>query len=386
MDDLSRYITGLRAVLDSLPLNRAAQVVDILALARLQSRQVFLIGNGGSAATASHFACDLGKGTAVPGQRRFRAIALTDSMPLLSAWANDAAYEHVFAEQLDNLLNPHDVVIAISCSGSSPNVLSAMRLARRRGAVTVGFTGAAGAALAALCDVTITVPSEASQPVEDAHLVLEHAICGQLRHQAEAEPSTVAARAAATSAPRGSRTTAIFLDRDGVINENRRDHVLCWDDFSFLPGVFEALWDLSRDGQKVIVVSNQAAIARGLVTQAEVEAINDRMLDELGRRGARIDAVYVCPHHPDAGCDCRKPKPGLLLQAARNFDLDLSDSFVVGDSASDVLAAKAVGARPMLVLSGKGPDEAALLRDQGVEGHHVVPDLRSAAALIQGWK
>jgi D-sedoheptulose 7-phosphate isomerase len=142
---------------------------------------VIIMGNGGSAATASHFACDLGKGTLAPGQPRFRVISLTDNMPLFSALANDFGYDQVFSEQLKSLVREGDVVIGISGNGNSPNVLNGIRAAREAQAITVGLVGFDGGALKDLADLSIHVPSDCMEQVEDVHVILEHLISTCLR-------------------------------------------------------------------------------------------------------------------------------------------------------------------------------------------------------------
>ena len=181
MDDIRLYVEELKATLDRLPWEAIQGVINILHAARLSDRQVFILGNGGSAATASHFACDLGKGTEVPDYPCFRAIALTDSMPIFSAYANDVGYEHVFARQLANLMRPGDIVIGISGSGNSSNVLKAIELARSRRGTTIGFAGFDGGTLKDMVDLCIHVPSDCMEQVEDIHLMLEHLICTCLR-------------------------------------------------------------------------------------------------------------------------------------------------------------------------------------------------------------
>jgi D-sedoheptulose 7-phosphate isomerase len=168
-------------VLQALPRDDIARVVAILAQARTEGRQIFIMGNGGSAATASHFCCDLSKGTIAPGRPRFKVIGLADNMALFSALANDWGYERVFDAQLEALARPGDIAIGISGSGNSPNVLRAMQLARERGMTTIGFAGFAGGKLKGLVDVCVLAACESMEQIEDAHLVLEHAICTALR-------------------------------------------------------------------------------------------------------------------------------------------------------------------------------------------------------------
>ncbi|MFC2030404.1 SIS domain-containing protein [Chloroflexota bacterium] len=181
MDNIRRYVEQIQEILERLPWEAIRDVLGVLQYARLNDKQVFIMGNGGSAATASHFACDLGKGTLMPGHSRFRVIALTDNMPLFSAYANDYGYEHVFREQLASLVQEGDIAIGISGSGNSDNVLKAIDFARSRRATTIGFTGLDGGQLKDLVDICVSVPSHRIEQVEDVHLVLEHLICTCLR-------------------------------------------------------------------------------------------------------------------------------------------------------------------------------------------------------------
>jgi D-sedoheptulose 7-phosphate isomerase len=182
---VEEYLGDIAATISLLPKRRIMAVIGALHAARLASRSIFVMGNGGSSATASHFACDLAKGTIAPGLPRVKAIALTDNVPLLTAWANDTAYENIFAGQLVNLANPGDVVIGISGSGNSQNVLTAMKAGREIGAATIGFTGFDGGELKNLVDIAIIVPNNCMEKVEDVHLVLVHTICTVLREQAQ---------------------------------------------------------------------------------------------------------------------------------------------------------------------------------------------------------
>ena len=179
----SQYIASLQSVLAELAAVDFRQIEAILLRARDEGRTVFIIGNGGSAATASHMANDLNKGAAVAGQRRFRALALTDNVPLITAWANDTRYEEIFVEQMANFFHPGDVLIAISGSGNSPNIIAALEWARNEGAVTIGLTGGSGGRLLGLVDCCLLVPSNRMEQIEDMHLVLAHAICVSLRNR-----------------------------------------------------------------------------------------------------------------------------------------------------------------------------------------------------------
>lgn len=175
---------------------------------------------------------------------------------------------------------------------------------------------------------------------------------------------------------------AVFLDRDGVINENRRDYVRSWAEFSFLPQAFPALRRLADSPFAVVVVSNQSAIGRGLVEQSVVEEIHRRMARQIEAQGGRLDGVFYCPHRPDEGCDCRKPRPGLLLAAAAALELDLTRSFLIGDAEGDVLAALNAGCFPVLVRTGLGEEQLASLPPHVLARCRVVADLGEAVDWI----
>lgn len=175
------YIQQVSDVLKRLPFNQVDQITDVLWTAYREDRAVYLFGNGGSAALASHCACDLGKGMIIDGHRRFRVLALTDNVPLLTAWANDASYADIFAEQLRSFLRKDDVVLAFSASGNSPNVLNALSLSQEIGALTLGLTGYQGGKMKSLCELCVVIPSQNMQVIEDVHLSVAHSIFTSLR-------------------------------------------------------------------------------------------------------------------------------------------------------------------------------------------------------------
>jgi D-sedoheptulose 7-phosphate isomerase len=188
---LERYCLELAAVSVALPFGEIARIAEVLLDCHQRGGTIFVLGNGGSAATASHFACDLAKGTRVAELPAFRVVPLTDNVPLITAWANDTSYEQVFAEQLAALVRPADVVVAISASGNSPNVLAAARVARAAGAFVIALSGRSGGKLRALADLTIGVTSDTIEQVEDAHIVIAHGLCVTLRRTLQARANAV---------------------------------------------------------------------------------------------------------------------------------------------------------------------------------------------------
>jgi len=171
---ITGYLDRLQSAVDELPLDRLETMGEILYRAYRNERQVFTVGNGGSASTASHMAADLGKNTIGPNMRRFRILSLNDNAAIVTALANDLGYENVFSEQLINLVRPGDLLIAVSASGNSPNVLNAMHYAREQCAEVIGVLGFDGGAAAKIADVAIVVPSFDYGVVEDLHLIINH--------------------------------------------------------------------------------------------------------------------------------------------------------------------------------------------------------------------
>jgi D-sedoheptulose 7-phosphate isomerase len=184
------YVTDLKNVLDRLPLAELDKLVAAIESAHAAGKQIFVIGNGGSAATASHMMNDLNKGTlghkGDAPWKRFKVIALTDNVSLMTAWANDTSYNTVFSEPLKNLANRGDVLIAISASGNSPNIVVAVEVAKKMGLTVLGLGGFTGGKLAQLADACVVVPSNGYGPVEDVHMILDHILTGYLYEKLKA--------------------------------------------------------------------------------------------------------------------------------------------------------------------------------------------------------
>ena len=182
----------------------------------------------------------------------------------------------------------------------------------------------------------------------------------------------------------GEKRRAVFLDRDGTINVEK-EYLHRVEDFEFIPGALEAIRLIGDAGFLVVVVTNQSGIGRGFYDEAALERLHSFMDMELERVGAKIDAYYFCPHHPSHGqgkyavdCACRKPLPGMLLQAAADLGIDLAASFIVGDKLADVAAGLAAGCRPFLVMTGYGAESAGEMPPGG----RLVPDILAAAREI----
>jgi len=185
VDVVDAYLMEVSDMIRQMPQEQIWEVIHVLMDAWRNGSRVFLLGNGGSAATASHMANDLNKYTIVPGQLRFKALALSDNTPLMTAWGNDTSYENIFVEQMLNFWEPGDVAIGISGSGNSPNVLKAMRAARELGGTAIGFTGRDGGKLKDVVDLCIHIPSDKMVQQEDGHMILDHLMVTTLRRLIE---------------------------------------------------------------------------------------------------------------------------------------------------------------------------------------------------------
>jgi D-sedoheptulose 7-phosphate isomerase len=291
--------------------------------------KVVLFGNGGSAADAQHIAAEF-SGRYLMERAPLHALALTN-LSSITAIGNDYSYETVFERQVEGSVRAGDAVIGISTSGNSRNVLRAVAKARELGAVTVGFSGDSGR-LRGEVDVALVVPSRSTPRIQEGYMAAAHVICGLV------EKGMFGRR-------------AVFIDRDDTV---AKDVPYCPspEKLVLFQGVGRSIKRLNDAGFLVLMVTNQSGVARGYFTEDDLARIHEKMRQDLAQDGARLDAIYHCPHLPEGGCDCRKPAIGMVLQALREFDIDLSSSFVVGDSEREMELARRVGAQGIQVREG----------------------------------
>jgi len=176
---------------------------------------------------------------------------------------------------------------------------------------------------------------------------------------------------------------AIFLDRDGVIIENRPDYVRSWSDVSIFDQAIEAIYLLSKLPFKIIIITNQSAVGRGIISLSTANEINQRIIELIIQNHGRVDDVLVCPHQPEDHCSCRKPAPGLFFQAAQRNSIDLSSSVMIGDAVTDLQAAQAAGiSTKYLVRTGRGIEQEKLLSNHAINSYSVVNNLLEAVHQI----
>ncbi len=176
--------------------------------------------------------------------------------------------------------------------------------------------------------------------------------------------------------------SVVFLDRDGTIIEEK-DFINSPDEIEFIPGSIEGIRTIRKLGYKIIVISNQSGIGRGILTEKMVKEINDSFIQQLRERDAPIDALYFCPHHPDDDCNCRKPKAGMISRAVAEHKLELEKAVIIGDKLSDIEMGKRIGAKSILVLTGYGRREREKLPDTTVNPDFIADDLLGAAKWLK---
>jgi len=179
----------------------------------------------------------------------------------------------------------------------------------------------------------------------------------------------------------------VFLDRDGVINENLPgNYVKSVSEFKFISGAVEAIRTLTEEGLSTIIISNQAGVGKGLMTSSQLKEIDSWMIKAIEEYGGRVLKSYYCTHTAEQGCICRKPKPGLLFKAARDFSIDLKCSYFIGDNITDIKAGDAAGCRTILVLSGLGSQQSPLLTRLGLKVAFISPSIVEAVEQIVRWE
>ena len=192
MKSINQYLSELEQMVRAFSLPDLQNVLQLLEEVYHSDHRIFTMGNGGSAATASHFALDLAKNTILSDAPRLKAISLTDHVPLITAWSNDTTYEHIFAEQLVTMIEPGDVAIGISTSGNSPNVINALHLAKQLGGVTIGLLGAEGGKIKDIVDAYVLAPGQNIEQEEDAHMILAHVITRHMREVVRSDAQQLA--------------------------------------------------------------------------------------------------------------------------------------------------------------------------------------------------
>jgi D-sedoheptulose 7-phosphate isomerase len=346
-----QFLAEARDVIDRLDAASIEVAASLLALTRAAGGRLFILGVGGSAANASHAVNDFRKIAGI------ESYAPTDNVAELTARVNDEGWATVFESWLRvSRLCASDLVLVFSVGGGdleknvSPNLVAALQYAKTVGAKILGIVGLDGGHTAKVADVCIMIPTvnpahitphtEAFQAVV-WHLLVSHPAVKQRQTKWES-----------TAPGSGQSRPAVFLDRDGVLNravvrDGKPFPPSSLEELELLPEVASSLLDLKAHGFDLFVITNQPDVARGTQTRDAVEGIHQALASSLP-----IDGIFVCYHDDADHCACRKPQPGLLLQAQRKHNIDLSRSFVVGDRWRDIDAGHSAGCRTVLIDYG----------------------------------
>src|SRR5580704_12140784 len=335
--------TEIVAKLDVASIEKAA---SLLALTRASGGRLFILGVGGSAANASHAVNDFRKIAGI------EAYAPTDNVSELTARANDEGWSSIFDSWLRiSRLRSEDLLLILSVGGGdvaqnvSPNLVAALKFAESVGAKIIGVVGRDGGYTATVADACVLIPT-----VNPLHITPHtEAFQAVIWHLLVSNPAVKMQATKWESMGVGASRRAVFLDRDGVINrafvrDGKPFPPPTPQELEIIPGVPEALRDLKAHGYELLVVTNQPDVGRGKQSRQALDAIHQSLLASLP-----LDDILVCCHTDQDKCDCRKPLPGMLLEAARRHHIDLSASFMVGDRWRDIEAGQNAGVRTVLI-------------------------------------
>lgn len=296
------------------------RAADLLVECFRNGGQAIFMGNGGSSADAQHIAAEF-SGKYMLERPALPGVCLSNIAPV-TAIGNDYSYDLVFKRQIEAFCRKGDVVIGMSTSGNSKNVVLAMEAAKERGAVTISFTGDGGK-LREIVDCPVIIPSKETPRIQEGYLCACHTICGIVERELF-----------------GQR--AVFIDRDDTV---AKDVPYCSDPdlFEVYPWVPAAVKRLNDAGYLVIVITNQSGIGRGYFDEDTLSRIHDKLRRTVEAEGGRIDDVFFCPHTPEDHCGCRKPEIGMGLEAVSRYGIDPRRSFMIGDHEKDMEFARRLG-------------------------------------------
>jgi histidinol-phosphate phosphatase family domain/HAD-superfamily hydrolase, subfamily IIIA len=315
----SEVISGI----DPIMIRKAA---DMILESVKQGGQIIFMGNGGSSADAQHIAAEF-SGKYSFDRPAMAGVCLSNIAPV-TAIGNDYSYDLVFKRQIEAICRKGDVVIGLSTSGNSKNVILAMEVAEQKGAKTISFTGDQGK-MREIASLAVIIPTKETPRVQEGYLVACHTICGIVEREMF-----------------GTKT--VLIDRDDTI---LKDVPYCSspDQVMLIPGSAAAIKRLNDAGYKVLLVTNQSGIARGLFTHEGLAEIHGRLHKLVEAEGGHFDSIYYCPHHPDDGCGCRKPSIGMGVKAFMDYNIDPTRSYMIGDGEKDVQFGERLGLKTFRV-------------------------------------
>lgn len=315
-----------RDAIASISQEEVEKISVVIADAIRNGHQIFFMGNGGSSADAQHLAAEFS------GKYLFDRPAMPGScfsnVAPITAIGNDYTFDNVFIRQVDAFVRKGDVVVGISTSGNSKNVILAMERAEELGAITVSFTGDGGK-MKDMAQYPLVIKSRETPHIQEGYFVAGHMICCLVELLMFGKK-------------------AVFIDRDDTI---AKDVPYCSrpEDMVLFDGVPSAIKKLNDAGYLVIVITNQSGVARGYFDENTLTQIHEKMVADIEAGGGRIDDIFICPHHPDDNCGCRKPEVGMGIAAIKKHHIDVTSSYMIGNSDADVQFGEKLGCRTFKV-------------------------------------
>ncbi len=317
--------TSAEAIL-SLDTEMIERIADVMTESVRKGGRIIFMGNGGSSADAQHIAAEF-SGKYLFDRPPMAGISLSNIAPV-TAIGNDYTFDNVFLRQVDAYAREGDVVVGISTSGNSKNVILAFEKAKERGAITVSFTGPKGV-MKDMADYALIVQSTETPHIQEGYFVAGHMICCLVERNMY-----------------GNK--AVFIDRDDTI---AKDVPYCSkpEDLVLFDGVPAAIRKLNDAGYLVILITNQSGISRGYFNEETLSQIHEKMIADIEVEGGHLDDIFFCPHHPDDNCGCRKPDVGMGIAAVKKYHIDLKSSYMIGNSDADVKFGETLGCKTIKV-------------------------------------
>ena len=328
-DSIKEELTRSSSIIARIDPASIRAAADVLIEAFRNGNQAIFMGNGGSSADAQHIAAEF-SGRYLIDRPALPGVCLSNIAPV-TAIGNDYSFSIVFKRQIEAICRRGDVAVCYSTSGNSENVILAAEEAHARGAKLISFTGDCGK-LRDIADVAVIIPTKETPRVQEGYLCASHIVCGIVERELF-----------------GSR--AVFVDRDDTLAPNVP---YCSDPDLFVPydDVPRGIARLKEAGFLVIVVTNQSGLGRGYFDEHTLSSIHSKLFKVVEAGGGRIDDVFYCPHRPDEGCGCRKPRTGMGAAAVRKHSINPFQSYMVGDSDADMEFGRHMGCKTFRV--GKG--------------------------------
>ena len=321
MKDLVRAeLEQSASIIKTIDQEMVVKIADCLTDVVKKGNKIIFMGNGGSSADAQHIAAEF-TGRYLFDRPPMSAISLSAIAPM-SAIGNDYSFDLVFKRQVEAHVRPGDAVIGMSTSGNSKNVIEAFKVAKEKGAIIISMTGPNGC-MKDMADFPLMIKTNATPRVQEGYFIASHIICGLVERNMFGKK-------------------AVFIDRDDTI---AKDVPYCDEPskLTLFDCVPESIKKLNDAGYLVLLITNQSGISRGKFSESMLDEIHGKLLDDVAAKGGRIDDIFFCPHHPEDGCECRKPEIGMGIEAIEKYRVNTKVSYMIGNSDADMEFGERIG-------------------------------------------